>query len=80
MKKLSDYLIINNLFRFGHKMKLTLAILATQLIKGQDFPWPGVMRLDHIQDGVILAEAQPEVEPQIKPEDTPENKPEESEQ
>ena len=52
-------------------MKLIFAIFATQLIKAQDYPWPGVMQLEHIQDGVILAEAKLESESLVEKPDAP---------
>ena len=41
-------------------MKVTIALLVLQNIGAQDMPWPGVLNLDHIRDGFILAEAVPE--------------------
>ena len=41
-------------------MKVTIALLALQSIGAQDMPWPGVLNLEHIKDGIILAEATPE--------------------
>ena len=39
---------------------ITIVFLALQNIGAQDIPWPGVLNLEHIKDGIILAEATPE--------------------
>ena len=53
-------------------MRTTITLLAAHVIQAQDFPWPGVLNLSHIQDGFILAEEKAETAPEAQPGPEPE--------